>query len=100
MIEGLAKKIGYNKIRSIVASGDPMLLNSFIQKTGLKTKIYVAPNEFTKNGVDAVPVVIIETVDDKTIRFDGMTENFAGQNAVSDASLAPQGQQGAKCETK
>ena len=78
MIEGLARKIGYNKVRAIAASGEPIVLRSFAQKTGMKVKIYVLPSEFSKNGVEAVPVTVIETVDGKQLRFEGLTESFLG----------------------
>ena len=81
MIEGLAKKIGYNKVRSFTSVGDPHVLNDFIQKTGMKVKIYVAPEVLAQNGIDGVPVTIIETTAGQKIRFDGMTENFIGQPA-------------------
>ena len=101
MIEGLAKKIGYAKVRAFTTVGDPGALKDFIQKTGLRVKIYVSPEPFKNNKVTAVPVTIIETKDGKSIRFDGLTENFIG---VANASagmpemgqIAPQNVQGGK----
>jgi len=95
-------------VRALTSSGDPLLLKDFIRKTGLKAKIYVSPEPFAKNGVEAVPVTIIETKDGIKVRFEGLTENFIGEAPSSNeivlptGKLPPQTVQGGKqqCETR
>ena len=88
VVEGLAKKIGYAKVRAFTSTGDPVLLKDFISKTGLKVKIYVSPEPFSKNKIEAVPVTIIETKDGRKILFEGTTDNFIGQPGSVD-NLTP-----------
>jgi len=44
----------------------------------MRVKVYISRDAFIKNGIDSVPTTIIETKDGKTLRFDGLTENFIG----------------------
>ena len=92
MIETLAKKIGYSKVRAFTVSGDPVTLKDFIEKTGLTVHIYVSPEPFKNNNVTSVPVTIIETNDGKKLRFDGFTESFLGQPAPANDLPALNGQ--------
>jgi hypothetical protein len=92
VIEGLAKKIGYNKVRAFTATGDPLVLKNFVAKTGLTAHIYVSPEPFKTNNVSAVPVTIIETKDGRKLRFDGFSESFVGQAGAADGLLALPGQ--------
>ncbi len=79
VVEGLAKQIGYAKVKAFTSTGDPVLLKDFIGKTGLRVKIHVSPESFTKNNIAAVPVTIIATKDGRRVRFDGETDKFIGQ---------------------
>jgi hypothetical protein len=92
VIEGLAKKVGYNKVRAFTASGDPVVLKTFIANTGFTAHIYVSPEPFKKNNISAVPVTFIETKDGKKLRFDGFTESFVGQSALAGELAASPGQ--------
>ena len=93
MIEGLAKTIGYGKVRVFTSTADPLLLNDFIRKTGIKVKIYVSQEYLTRNNIEAVPVTIIETVDGRKMRFDGFTDNFTGQASAGNGIPPQLGQQ-------
>jgi hypothetical protein len=102
VIEALAKRIGYNKVRSFTLAADPHLLKDFIDKTGFTVHIYVSPEPFKSNNVTAVPVTIIETKDGKKLRFDGFTENFGGQeaNGQPQGQVLPGATGGAQCGSK
>jgi hypothetical protein len=82
VIEALAKKIGYSKVRAFTISGDAATLKDFIVKTGLTVHVYVSPEPFRNNNVSSVPVTFIETDDGRKLRFDGFTDSFLGQPAT------------------
>lgn len=76
MIEGLAKTIGYEKIRAVTASRDTSGIIAFMKGTGLNTKVFSNADETIKNNITSVPVTIIEDAAGKNYRFDGFTGDF------------------------
>ncbi|MFI5296228.1 MAG: hypothetical protein ACHQ0Y_14540 [Thermodesulfovibrionales bacterium] len=90
VVEGLAKKVGYTKVAAFTASTDIRSIQDFVQKTAIMMKIFIAPDRLSQNGVTAVPVTIIETIDGRKLRYDGFTDNFigspSGQNAADTAA--------------
>lgn len=109
MVEGLAKKIGYNKVRAFTTSRDTAALRDFVNKTAMKVKITISPEKFRENNIEAVPVTIIETTDGKKVRHEGMTENLTDasnpvnsiqiDNVQNNNQLLPAGQTGQKCNS-
>lgn len=89
MIEGLAKRIGYNKVTAFTASSDGRQVSDFVRKTGMKVKTLIAPDVLAKNEIQGVPVTLIETTDGRKLRFDGMTQTFVGQPASPSQSAQP-----------
>jgi len=79
VIEELARKIGYQKVKAITSSADIVALKEFIQKTGLRVKVSISPEMFSKDNITAVPVTIVTTKDGKKHRFDGLTPSFIQQ---------------------
>jgi thiol-disulfide isomerase/thioredoxin len=75
VIESLARTIGYQKVKAYV-TGYSERVGEFVQKTGMKVKVYVDLKKIIENRIDAVPVTIIETIDGKKVRFDGYNPDF------------------------
>lgn len=104
MVEGLAKKVGYNKVKAFTTSRDTVALRDFVYKTALKVKTIISPEKFKENNIEAVPVTIIETTDGRKIRHEGMTENLTAISMPAVTSqdtnrLLPTDQTGQKCNS-
>lgn len=92
VVEQLAKTIGYTKVTAFTASTDIRSIQDFVKKTAIMMKIFIAPETLSQNGVTAVPVTIVETIDGRKLRYDGFTENFiggsSGQNPADTAAVS------------
>ncbi|MBE0427613.1 MAG: hypothetical protein IBX72_13335 [Nitrospirae bacterium] len=75
VIESLARTIGYQKVKAYV-TGYPDRVGEFMQKTGMRVKVYIDIKKITENEIKAVPVTIIETIGGRKVRFDGYTPDF------------------------
>lgn len=87
MIEALAKKIGYKKIKAFVTTNDMDKLKQFIDKTGLRVKVYKNQAEILTNSIDAVPVTIVTMADSRQVRFDGYAPQIVGASPITTGSV-------------
>ena len=82
VIEGLARRIGFEKVTAIPTSTDVALIKEFINKTGMRLKLSIDQAVVEKNNITSVPVTIIDYAGN-LIRFDGYTEDFFKPGATS-----------------